>query len=49
MVLIGLSWLVTWLLAEVFAVELLHAILATAIIFIALGLIGGERPWEKRL
>jgi len=48
MVLIGLSWLVSWLLVDVFNVELVKTILTTAIIFIVLGLILGERPWERR-
>lgn len=48
MVIVGLSWLVTWLLVEVFSVETLHAILATAIIFIALGLLLGERPFINK-
>lgn len=48
MVLVGLSWLVYWLLVSVFDVEAIKAVLSVAIIFIVLGLILGERPWEKR-
>jgi len=49
MVVVGLSWLVCWLLTAVFEVELIHSVLATAIIFIVLGLILGERPFfDKR-
>lgn len=48
MVLVGLSWLVFWLLVDVFSIEALKAALATAIIFIVLGLIWGERPWIRR-
>lgn len=48
MVLTGLAFLVVWLLVQVFAVELLHAILATAIIYIVLGLILGERPFVNK-
>lgn len=43
----GLSILVVWLLYIVFTIELGHALLATAIIFIILGLILGERPWVR--
>jgi hypothetical protein len=45
MVLIGLSWLVYWLLVDVFTVESLHAALATALIFIIVGILTGERPF----
>jgi len=49
MVLIGISWLVFWLLVEVFTVTLMHAALATALIFIVLGLlVEGVPPWERR-
>lgn len=47
MVLTGLAFLVTWLLVQVFSVELLHAILAVAIIWIVVGIIMGERPFIK--
>lgn len=43
MLLVGTSWIVFWLLASVFKVELLLAALVTGIIFILLGLILGER------
>lgn len=45
----GLSFLVFWLLFSVFTVTLAHAALATAIIFIVLGLVLGEyKPWINR-
>lgn len=47
MVIVGISWLVDWLLVDVFDVEPLKAILSVAIIFIAVGLVLGERPWNK--
>lgn len=47
MVYVGLSWLVAWLLYVVFGVSLVHSMLATAIIFIVVGLVIGERPWTK--
>lgn len=48
MVLIGLSFLVTWLQVQVFTVELVKALLVTALIFIILGLVLGERPWNRQ-
>lgn len=48
MVLIGLSWLVTWLQVQVFGVDLVKALLITALIFIIVGVLVGERPWERR-
>ena len=45
MVLIGLSWLIYFLLVEVFSLDTIKAALVTAIIFILLGFIVGERPW----
>lgn len=46
MVLVGLSWLVAWLLYGVFDVTLVHTLLVTALIFIILGILTGERPWS---
>lgn len=48
MVLIGMSWLIYWLLVDVFILEALKAALVVAIVFILAGLILGERPWERR-
>lgn len=48
MLLVGLGFLVAWLLYAVFVVVLSHALLATAIIFIVLGIILGERPWKSQ-
>lgn len=45
MVLTGLAFLVTWLEVQVFGLEVVKALLVTAIIFIVLGLVVGERPW----
>lgn len=45
MVVVGLSWLVAWLLYVVFNVSLVHSMLATAVVFVVLGLVIGERPW----
>lgn len=39
MLLVGLSWLTFWLLIDVFSVELTKAALATAIIYLVLGLL----------
>lgn len=47
MVLIGISWLLFWLLVVVFALEAVKAALVVAIIFILAGLVMGERPWNK--
>lgn len=48
MVYVGASWIVFYLLAKVFAIELLMAALVTGIIFVLLGLLVGERPFVKR-
>lgn len=48
MVLVGLSWLVAWLCYAVFNVSLVHTLLITAIVFIVLGLLVGERPWNRQ-
>lgn len=47
MVVVGLSWLVAWILLVVFNVTLEHTLLATGLIFTILGLLLGERPWKK--
>lgn len=39
MVLVGLSWLLFWLLVDVFNIESLKAALVTAIVFILIGLL----------
>jgi hypothetical protein len=43
--LIGISWLLAWLLLKVFNVAIDKAMLVTAIVFILLGLLY-DRPWE---
>lgn len=50
MILVGVSWVVFWLMADVFKVELLMAALVTGIMFILLGLLFGERlpDWPRR-
>lgn len=47
MIIVGSSWLLFWLLTQVFSVELLKAALATAVVFILLGLVMGERPFNR--
>lgn len=47
MILVGVSWLVAWLLFVVFNVTLEHTFLVTALVFIILGLLVGERPWNR--
>lgn len=50
MLLVGLSWLVFWLLVDVFNVDSLKAALANAIIFIILALVAEGVPnlnWKK--
>jgi hypothetical protein len=48
MVIVGLAFLITWLFMILFAIEVSKAILVTAILFIVVGLLLGERPWERR-
>lgn len=48
MVLIGLSWLIGYFLYAVFNVTLVHTLLIVALIFIIVGFLVGERPWERR-
>lgn len=48
MVIVGVSWLLFWLLLEVFTVAVDKAALVTAIVFILLGIVLGERPWERK-
>lgn len=48
MLIIGLSWLVFWLLQDVFNIEEVKSALVTAIIFIVLGLITEGVPNWKR-
>jgi hypothetical protein len=45
MILTGEAFLLLWLLIQVFAMSLAHAILTVAIVFILAGLVLGERPW----
>jgi F0F1-type ATP synthase assembly protein I len=45
MLLIGISYLLLWLLIQVFNLALVKAVLVVAIIFILLGLVAGENPW----
>lgn len=48
MVVIGLSWLVFWLLIDVFNVETLKAALATGLMFVILGLLIGNNETVKK-
>lgn len=52
MLLIGLSYFILWLLLSVFAVELVKAVLVTAIILIVLGLltegVPKRFPWDRQ-
>lgn len=52
MVLIGLSWLVAWLLDVLFfgstVAGVVKSMLCTAILFIIVGFVVGEKPWERR-
>lgn len=47
MVTIGISWVLYWALVDVFNIESLKAALATGIIFVLVGLLLGERPWNR--
>lgn len=52
MLLIGLSFLIDWLLQQVFTLTNIKAILVTAIIFIVLGFLSGDVPgnfpWRRQ-
>jgi hypothetical protein len=48
MIFIGLEFLITWLQVQVFNVDLVKSLLVTAIIFIVLGFVMGERPFANR-
>lgn len=47
MILIGLAFLITWLQVQVFTLAIDKALLITALIYIILGLVLGERPLRK--
>lgn len=48
MLIVGLSWLVYWLMVDVFDVESLKAALVTGLIFIILGVVQEGFPtWRK--
>ena len=49
MVLVGLAFLVDWLQVQVFNVDIVKSLLITAIIFILIGLLLGERPFVDRI
>jgi hypothetical protein len=48
MIIVGLAFFLCWFLIAVLLVTLPHALLITAIVFIGLGLVLGERPWVKK-
>lgn len=47
MIYVGLAFLITWLEVQVFNLDIVKSFLITAIIFIVLGLILGERPLNR--
>ena len=47
LLLIGVAFLITWLLIQVFTLDPTKALLVTAVIFLILGVLV-ERPWEGR-
>jgi hypothetical protein len=53
MILTGLAFLITWLQLAVFynqpysLIDVAKAILVTAIIYIIVGIVVGERPWRR--
>jgi uncharacterized membrane protein YjjB (DUF3815 family) len=49
MVVVGLGFLVYWLCVQVFGVSVDKAALITALLFIIVGILVGERPWIRRL
>lgn len=48
MIVVGVSWVLFWALADVFKVEVLLAALVTGVVFVLLGLVLGERPVIKQ-
>lgn len=48
MVLIGIAFVLLWLMVTVFTIELLKAALVVGIIYIVAGLLLGDRPWNNR-
>lgn len=46
MIVVGVSWILYWALVDAFNLEALQAALMTGIVFILLGLVLGERPWN---
>lgn len=47
MVLVGLAFLVDWLCLEVFNLTDVKSALITALLFIIVGFLVGERPWVR--
>lgn len=48
MLIVGLSWLVYWLMVDVFSVEAIKAALVTGLVFIILGLlVEGVPNWKR--
>lgn len=48
MLIVGISWLVYWLMIDVFSVETIKAALVTGIVFVLLGLLVEGMPSWKR-
>lgn len=46
MLLVGLGFLTDWLLVSVLNVDFVKSLLVTGIVFVALGLVLGERPFK---
>lgn len=44
---VGVAFIVFWGLVEVFAITVTKSALVTGIVFILLGLVLGERPWNR--
>lgn len=47
MIVVGVSWILYWALVDAFNLDSLKAALITGIVFILLGLVLGERPWNR--
>lgn len=47
MIIVGVSWILFWALVKVFSVEVTLAAIVTGVVFILLGLVLGERPFNR--
>lgn len=48
MIIVGLAFLVSWLFVVLSLLSVDKSLLVTAIVFIVLGILLGERPWERK-